>query len=763
MNRTIFSACLLVIISLLLLSSNRFFLWAEEETKKIITEVEIAGNKVISSQIILAKIRTKAGDKFDQLVLNEDIKRLYASGYFTDVKLELSPSEEGIKVMFVVVEKPKVTEIIIEGNKAIRSEALKKDMKTAVGQILDRKILKEDISQLRELYESKGLHLINIDDEVDESEVTGEATIYILIDEGEKVRIQRINIYGNLSFSDGKILRLLKTRGKGWFRAGFFKEDTFKEDLERVKVFYWQNGYADIEVTPDIHYDVDKRRMYITLNIAEGKKYLTGQIGIIGNKLFPTEEIREQLEMTTGKVFSEYSSRRDIGRIQEYYFARGYIFAEVSSDETLHRDTGVVDMIYKITEGELAYVDKIRIEGNLKTKDIVIRRELRIKPGDKFDGGKLQRSKEKLYNLGYFEEVTYDIEPGSSPQKKDLTISVKEKKTGEFSFGGGYSSVDQLVGFVQLSQGNFDLFNFPTFTGGGQALSIRGEFGQRRKRYELSFTEPWIFNQPVSFGFDAYDRIHTWENYNEGKQGGDIRLGKRFGEYDSVDLMYKAEKVRIYDVTTRQPEIFNERGSNLISSMTLSLTRDTRDNVYVPTKGILVSGRGEGAGGFLGGEKDFYTLSGLFATYFSYFEKLVLELKLRVATADNYDDTQTVPISERLFAGGANTIRGYGDRMVGPPDSGASPVGGKTMLVFNAECTFPIIEIIKGAVFYDVGNVWRDSYHVDFTELVSGVGVGVRVKTPIGPIKLDYGYGLNYRDWDVNKNGQFYFSMSRGF
>ena len=763
MNRTLFSAYLLVIVSLLLLSSNRSFLWAEEETKKLITEVEIAGNKVVSSQIILAKIRTKTGDKFDQFVLNEDIKRLYASGYFTDVKLELSSSEEGIKVIFVVVEKPKVTEIIIEGNKTVRSEVLIKDMKTAVGQILDRKILKEDISRIKELYESRGLHLINIDDEVDENEVTGEATVYILIDESEKVRIQRINIYGNLSFPDKKILRLLKTRGKGLFSSGFFKEDTFKEDLERVKVFYWQEGYADVEVTPDIHYDVDKRRMYITLNIAEGKKYLTGQIGVIGNKLFPIEEIKEQLEMITGEVFSEYNSRQDIRRIQEYYFARGYIFTEVSSDETLHRDTGVVDIIYKITEGELAYVDKIRIEGNLKTKDIVIRRELKIKPGDKFDGGKLQRSKEKLYNLGYFEEVTYDIEPGSTPQKKDLAISVKEKKTGEFSFGGGYSSVDQFVGFVQLSQGNFDLFNFPTFTGGGQALSIRGEFGQKRKRYELSFTEPWIFDQPVSFGFDAYDRIHTWENYNEEKQGGDIRLGKRFGEYNSAGVMYKAEKVRIYDVTTPQPEIFNERGSNLISSMMLTLTRDTRDNVYVPTKGILVSGIGQCAGGFLGGEKDFYTLSGFFATYFSYFEKLVLELKLRIGTADDYGDTRTVPISERFFAGGANTIRGYGERMVGPPDSNASPVGGKSMLVFNAECTFPIIEVIKGAVFYDAGNVWRDSYHVDFTELVNGVGVGVRVKTPIGPIKLDYGYGLNYRDWDDSKNGRFYFSMSRGF
>ena len=531
-----------------------------------------------------------------------------------------------------------------------------------------------------------------------------------------------------------------------------------------MKVFYWQEGYADIEVTPDIHYDADKQRMYISLNIAEGKKYLTGQIKIIGNKLFPSEEIKEQLEMTTGNVFSEYSLRQDISRIQEYYFARGYIFTETSSDKTVRRDTGVVDIIYKITEGELAYVDKIKIEGNLKTKDIVIRRELKIKPGDKFDGEKLQRSKERLYNLGYFEEVAYDIGPGSTAEKKDLTISVKEKKTGEFSFGGGYSSVDQFVGFVQLSQINFDLFNFPTFTGGGQDLSIRGEFGQRRKRYSLSFTEPWIFDRPISFGFDVYDRVHTWENYDEERQGGDVRLGKRFGEYSSAGLMYKGEKVIIDNVPiTAPPAIRSERGSNMINSLTFTFGRDTRDNIYVPTKGIVISGIGRYAGGFLAGEKDFYELTGLVSTYFSYLKRFVLNLKVRIGTVKRYDDTPTVPISERFFAGGADTIRGYGERMVGPPDTGGSPLGGNSMFIFNAELTFPVIEVIKGAVFYDTGNIWRDSYYMKFDDLVSGVGVGVRVKTPIGPVKLDYGYGLNYRDWETDKNGQFYFSMTRGF
>ncbi|MEA3328828.1 MAG: outer membrane protein assembly factor BamA [Candidatus Omnitrophota bacterium] len=738
------------------------FSLAQEEKISII-DVEIRGNKLISSSIIMGKIKTKSNDDFDQAILNQDIKRLYATGYFTDVKLELVDLKDGIKVVFVVIEKPRVAEIIIKGNKAIKTNELTKEMQTAIGNVLDGKLLKEDINQFKRLYKDKGFQLADISYKVELDDLTGEAAVHISIDEEKKVRIKRINIYGNLVFSDKRILQLMKTRSVGIFRSGFYKEEVFKEDVERIKAFYQQAGYGDIGIIPEIHYDIDKKRMYLTLNITEGKKYLAGQIEISGNELFPAEEIRECLKMCTGDTFSQYSLIQDIAVIQEFYFAQGYISAEITSHTTLDEITGAVNINYKIVENELAYIDKVKIRGNTKTKDIVIRRELKLIPGEKFDGEKLQRSKEKLYNLGYFEEVSYDVEPGSAPNKKDLAVMVKERKTGELSFGGGYSTIDQFVGFVQVSQRNFDLFNFPEFTGAGQYLSIRAEFGTERKSYSLSFTEPWLFNRPISFGFDVYSWTRDWADYNEERQGGDVRLGRSFGEYDRIDLIYKAENITISDISPTHTDIVDEEGTNLVSSTGITLTRDTRDNIYVPTRGMLIGGTGQCFGGVFGGDRDFYKMTGTASTYFSYFRKLVVELKARVGVAREYGNTHSVPIYERFYAGGANTVRGYEERMVGPPNDGSNPIGGKTMLIFNAECTFPIIEVIKGAIFYDIGNVWRNSYQFNLTELKSGVGLGVRVKTPIGPIKFDYGYGLNYEDWDQDQNGRLYFSITRGF
>ncbi|MEA3560243.1 MAG: outer membrane protein assembly factor BamA, partial [Candidatus Omnitrophota bacterium] len=719
---------LILLITIFVIGANTLG-WAQQEEISII-DVEIKGNKLVSSSIILGKIKTKPGDGFDQATLNQDIKRLYAAGYFTDVKLELVDLEHGIKVVFIVVEKPMVVEIIIQGNKVLKTDVLKKEIKSAVGGILDGKLLKEDITRIKQLYKDKGFHLADVEYNIDIDDVSKEGVIRILIDEEEIVKIKRINIYGNLVFSDKKILRLMKTRSAGIFRSGFFKEDVFKEDLERIKAFYQQSGYADVKVEPDIHYDVDRQRMYVTLNITEGRKYLAGEIKITGNKLFSIKEIMDRFKMLTGETFSQYNLMQDIAAIQEFYFAKGYISAEITNRIVLNEDTGVVDVVYKIVENELAYIDKVKIRGNTKTKDIVIRRELKLTPGERFDGEKLQRSKERLYNLGYFEEVSYDVEPGSAPNKKNLAVTVKERKTGELSFGGGYSTVDQFVGFVQVSQKNFDLFNFPTFTGAGQYLSIRAEFGTERKSYNLSFTEPWVFNRPVSFGFDVYNWTHDWADYDEERQGGDVRLGRSFGEYHRINLMYKAENIIISSVSPTHSDIIQEKGTNLVSSTTVTLTRDTRDNIYVPTQGMLISGLGQCAGGIFGGDKDFYKLIGSIDLYSEYFKKLVLELRLRAGVVEEYGDSSSVPIYERFYAGGANSIRGYEERMVGPPNDGSNPVGGKSMLIFNAECIFPIIEVIKGAVFYDIGNVWRDSYDFDLADLKSGVGLGVRVKTP---------------------------------
>jgi outer membrane protein insertion porin family len=446
--------------------------------------------------------------------------------------------------------------------------------------------------------------------------------------------------------------------------------------------------------------------------------------------------------------------------------------AVVDAERELNPQTGNIDITYNLDGKELVYVGKVEVRGNTKTKDVVVRRELRIYPGQKFDGDKIGRSKERLYNLGLFEDVSFDTEPTEDPNVQNLIVNVKETKTGQFSFGGGYSSIDYLVGFVEVEQKNFDIMNFPSFQGAGQDLVIRGEIGMVRQNYNISWTEPWIFGWPYLFGFDFYNSSHKrrtdigWP-YDESRTGGDLRLGKELTDNLRADGMYRLEQVRIGDIVDNaSQDLMNERGTNWISSVMVGLTYDSRDNVFNTTRGFLVNATIEDAGGFIGGSKDFVKGTGTAAIYHTFLKQFTVELKGRTGLSGAYGDSNDVPIYERFFAGGANTIRGYKERSVGPRDPGSNePIGGKALIVGNAECTFPIYEkVLKGALFYDAGNVWKSARNI-FTSgsYKQGIGVGVRVKTPLGPFKLDYGWPLVKPDGGDKQEGQVYFSISRGF
>ncbi|MCK4519351.1 MAG: outer membrane protein assembly factor BamA, partial [Candidatus Omnitrophica bacterium] len=477
------------------------------------------------------------------------------------------------------------------------------------------------------------------------------------------------------------------------------------------------------------------------------------------------EEIRDVLTMSEGSTYIPASMEKDVVRINEIYFEKGYISAKTAPDVIFNKERQQMDITYIIEEREQVYIERIEIRGNDKTKDIVIRRELAVTPGGVFDGKKLRRSKRNLNNLGYFEEITYDTEPGSDPNKKNLIVNVKETKTGEVSFGAGYSSIDKFIGFVELRQRNFDYKNFPALTGDGQQVTVRCEFGSEKKRYDLSFTEPWFFNKPLSFGFDLYNRYRSRDLYEENRLGGDLRLGWRFGDNLRLNSMYKLEEIKLGDIpdwVTREnvPDVWEEEGKNALSSFSLTLIRDTRDNVFNPKSGGTIENSVETTGGILGGDREFIKYYGDLNWYFTHFEKFTFEVRLRGGVADKYNGTNMVPIYERFYAGGANTIRGYRERHVGPKKCG-EPVGGNSMLIGNMEYTFPVMKNIKGAVFYDVGNVWSEVR--GFADgFKSGAGLGVRVKTPIGPVKLDYGFRLSDDPGD-KKDGRFHFSMSRGF
>jgi len=722
---------------------------AQQEEVKI-TSVEVEGNKIVSTATILTKIKTRPGDRMSQQTVDEDIKRLYSTGFFTDVSADIRPYQGGQMVRFHVQERPLVSGIVITGQRHFREAKLREEIKTKEQELLDRRELKQDVERIKQLYRTKGFYLVEVATDVKVDEATNKATIFFTLTEGRKLRVLRVVFQGNQHLSSRRLRKAMATK-QAWafITPGYYRPEVLKEDEERIKALYRAQGYSDAEATAESSFDERKRWMTIRVTVKEGPRYLLGGITFRGVQQVPIDQVQKELKLVAGEPFSQDRMYEDVGKIQAAYFSKGYMAASVEPATVLNPETKKVDVTYTVTEGSIATVGRIIIKGNVKTRDGVIRRELRLNPGDRYDGEKLRRSKERLYNLGYFEEVTMETVPSDQTSQRDLVVSVKEAKTGEFSFGGGFSSVDSFIGFAEIAQRNFDIFNWPTFVGGGQEMKLQVTAGTRRRNFTLSFTEPWIFGRPYLFGFDLF---HTTRTTGEGysfelrREGGDLRLGHTLGDYNRVDMTYRLENVKVSNVSNNASSALkNELGSNLISAVRFEYTHDTRDNIFNPKKGLILESGIELAGTVLGGNKDFWKWTGGGGVFFQpLVEDQVLEFHLKTGLAEELAGSDSVPIFERFFAGGSDTIRGYKERRVGPRDPFTrDPIGGNSMAIFNAEYTIPVVDFLKVATFYDTGNVW--SRVSDFAQggFKSGTGAGVRIKTPFGPVKLDYGWPVN--------------------
>ena len=740
---------------------------------KIVKAIEIRGNKSIGIAQVLARINTRVGEEYQEAVVSDDLKRLYNTGHFSDVQIDHQDLDGGYKVIVTLKEKPIVAQITFSKIRYYHSPYLLKQMKTKKDKFLDNKTLKDDINMIEDLYKKKGLTQIKVDVETYIDESTNKASLHFIIREGYKVRVKRIYVFGNVTFRDKRIIKVMKSRWAWLFGAGLLKEDQLDTDMTAIQAFYEQNGYLDAKAAYTIE-PLKKGWVNVNVTVQEGKRYFVGDLAFSGNSILSENDIRAQLKnMKTGRVFSHEKLDEDLGRVREAYFDRGYISALVEETTAFNTDTGKVDIKLNIKEGHMAYINMIKIQGNTHTRDIVIRRELRMYPGERFDGAKLRLSKDRLKDLGYFEDVGYDIEDTDQEDLKDLVVQVKEAKTGSFSFGGGYSTVDRLIGFVEVEQKNLDISNWSTFTGGGQDLRLRAQIGSAQREFLLSFTEPWLFDHPVSAGFDLYLSENLNDNttgyaYTQKTFGGDLRLGRAINDNLSVGGVYRLEHITISNLNEGVSQALAEQaGNSLVSSLGFSVTNDYRDSKLSPTKGWTVTNSADLAGGPLGGDRNFWRVQTSGAYYYPLVINdvtTVLEISGRTGVVQSYPDTPDVPIFERYFAGGQDSIRGYDERSIGPLDPNTQDaIGGDALVLGSVEYTVPIIEIIKGAVFFDTGNVWDKVRHYGNGGLKSGTGVGLRVKTPIGPIKLDYGIPLDSTPTQNSKSGKFYFSVSRGF
>jgi outer membrane protein insertion porin family len=598
---------------------------------------------------------------------------------------------------------------------------------------------------------------------------TKEAVVTVKIAEGKKFKITKISFEGAQAFKDKQLRKLMKTKEKIWFLFGTFKEADFDKDIEKISFFYQKEGYLDVKVTPEFTYNKNNDTIQILIKIEEGPHYVTGEIKFKGNTLFPESELWQQLEMLPGLTYSQYYVAQDLEKIRQFYASEGYIEARVVPDVKLNQDNNKVDITYELQEGDLYFVEKVQIRGNTKTRDKVIRRELRIRPGERFDGKKIDKSKERLENLNYFEEITYDTEPtDAGSNRKDLIFRVKEKRTGELSFGGGISSIDTFMGFAEISQRNFDILNWPRFTGGGQSLSIRGQMGTIHQEYDATFVEPYLFNRPLTWATNIF--LNSQDNKNtlfgEQRMGASTTLSHLFKDVLRVGSGYTLERVKLTDVADNAPSTVTDfEGANWLSRLRAFTTFDNRDNVFSPTKGRVVNLSGELVGSFLGGDQEFYILRSGYTEYLTFRKKHQIEFQARLATSQAFGKSSTTPAFDRFFAGGLGTVRGFNYRRVGPQEDGEA-IGGQTLAVVNLDYTFPlplsILDAFRGVVFIDAGSVSSDSYNIDFGKFAVSVGPGIKVKTPIGPLAFYYGLPIANRD-TKDKNGRFEFSLSRSF
>ncbi len=741
----------------------------KSSTPNVIISIDVRGNQLVSTNTVLSKIRSRQGQPLVQETVNDDIKRLYSTSYFQDIRMDIEETPEGYRLHVEVIEKPIVKEVIIEGATVFKEDKIRKELKIVEGQILDRKAVKVGVEAVQKLYGNKGFRFVDIQSDVKVNRQSKEATVYIRVQEGLKYKIKDVKFEGNQAFKAKKLLKFMKTRKKGlmFLRSGVFKQENFEKDIERLQLFYQQEGYLDAKIEPSFDYDDQGHWIYVKILIDEGKHYVTGDVQIQGNRLFPQSEIWQELEMLPGLTYSQYYISKDIEKIVNYYKARGYMDARVVPEVKLNRDNGKVDIIYKIEEGDLYFVEKVIVRGNTKTKDVVIRRELRIRPGEKFDGDKIEKSKQRLQNLDYFEDITYDTEPASAPNRKDLVFRVKEKRTGELSFGGGVSSVDRFVGFGEISQRNFDFFNWPRFTGAGQSLSLSARIGSISRNYNIEFVEPYLFGKPIAWTSDLYNTKRFKENtdFDETRTGVGTTFTKRFRDVFRYGTGYILENVKINDFSDDAPDsVTRFSGNNVISKWrALILGYDSRDSVFNPTKGTQIGFNADLVGGFIGGEHDYYILQINAAKYWTLFKKHLLEARIQLGTAKEYAGSDEVPIFDRFYAGGLGSVRGFQYRRVGPKEAGDA-IGGQSITLGSVEYTIPIphLDAFKSSFFIDAANVDPDSYRVGFGDFSISAGPGLKIKTPLGPVAFYYGYPIANRD-TKNRNGRFEFSLSRGF
>jgi outer membrane protein insertion porin family len=723
----------------------------------LVKEIGVQGNRRVQEAVILGRVSAKIGTPFVANRTAEDIRAIFSLGFFDDVQVKVEDFEGGVKLTYMVVERPFVRDILFAGNKKEDSATLQEKIDLKLGSVYNPVEVNKGADKLKDFYETEGYFEVGITPEV-EKLPDGDVTVTYRIAEGRRISIDQIVIEGAQGLTPKQIKGAMETQEREYIvLRGTVQRQRLDEDVDRIIQLYNDYGYVQARVeSSDIQIDREKARATIRIVVVEGPQFKVGGVDVAGNAVLPMEEIRKRIELKSGDVFSRSKLRDSVKGITDLYSAIGRASADVSPNTLQDTPGRLVNIVFEIVEGPETYVERINIAGNTRSEEKILRREIPMAEGDLFTSQKLARAKQRLTNLNYFDKVEAKTAPGSAKDKIIVNIDVTEKPTGLFSIGGGYSSQDGVLGTLDLSQRNF--------LGKGWEVFLRLRGGQNLQTGTIGFTEPWLFDQPLAAGFDIFNTRRILPDYTVNSLGGDIRLGHPLGEYSRWNAVYRVSQDKISDVNPLgSPELISQEGTHLTSLVGLSLSRDTRDSVYDPTRGGTASIGVDFAGiGF--GEK--FARSVLTTTYFQPMPWLEHVLSFRFMAGYSFGwSKDPVPLFERFYLGGSNSLRQFKSLQVSPKDNTGTRIGGNIEALGTVEYQIPLFFGIKAAVFYDVGQVWgpdiSQGTKIDIGDLRHGVGAGLRWNSPFGPIRVDYGIKLDQRKGE--SFGNFNFSAGSSF
>jgi outer membrane protein insertion porin family len=746
----------IAVVALLLMNSEAVY--AESDT---VSEVVVRGNRRIDSAAILNAVSSKAGERFDSDRTDADIRSIFNLGQFRDVQVSTEPGNAGLVLVFSVVEKPIIREVRFEGNEALKQEKLLEGLPIRRNAVFSQKDLDAAVLKLTKQYQDEGYYLVQVHPRVEQRSDT-EYLVTLQIVEGNKIRISTISFEGNTAFSPRKLRGVIET-SEEWFMswltgAGTYKEEVLRNDALLIADHYMNNGYINVKVgEPKVKLSEDRESLEVLVSITEGDQYRIGSIAFSGDVLYPEAEIRKKLKSEVGEVFSRKNLREDIGTLTDMTADKGYAFNNVNPLTKQDQEKKQLELTFDVEKGDLVYIERITIAGNGKTRDKVVRREMRLLEGELYSATGFKRSKQNLMNTGYFEEANVASVKGSSADKLNINVDLKEKATGAFTIGGGYSSLDGMILQGSISQSNF--------LGLGLKANASASLGGSSNTYSVGLTDPYFLDSKWTLGADIYRSEREWDDYYLRRTGFDIKAGYPISDYVGTFLMYKYEMKDVYEYTDAWKQAHDQYGNDLYpigqsttSAIYASITHNNTDYRFDPSTGMVNSFSLEYAG--LGGDNKYVREVLDNTIYYPLWWKFVVSTKLVLGAVQEAGGK--VPLDERFYLGGIGTLRGYEARTIGERDQFGNYIGGEKELFGNVELKFPLLSEfgVKGVAFFDYGNAWDGGFRPP--KVLMSYGGGIRWASPMGPLRLEYGIPINPNPGE-STSGRFEFAIGSMF